>query len=102
MCCLFPGVSAQAYLFLVHLLLGHFPSLRLDCKMHKRQVISPLLAPCWHRFMGTLLGKGTHFGIKCGVISKWSFEGWSPGKDRQEEKIGELSEKHVVGQFNQG
>lgn len=57
----------------------------LDVKMHKRQVIPGL----W-LLAGTASGctsrQGAHLQIKCGVISKLSFEGWSPEQGRQEEE----------------
>lgn len=73
---LFPGISAWAYLFFMHLLFGHFPSLRLRCNMHKRQMISRFLAssrqrdPPWDQMWG-------YFQTEL----RW----WSP-EERQEEK----------------
>lgn len=70
-----PGVSAGAYLFLMHLLFGMSPNWGLDVKMHKRQVIPQLLASCWHGFMGSFLGRGPIFGSKVGVFPNWALRG---------------------------
>lgn len=89
---LFPGISVWAYLFFMHLLFGHFPSLRLSCKMHKRQMIS--------RFLASSRQRDSPWGQMWGYF-QMELQGVEPrGEARR--KIGELSEKHVVGQFNQG
>lgn len=70
-----PGVSAQAYLFLMHLPFGMSSNWGFDIKIHKRQVIPWLSTLGWHGFTGLFFGRGPIFGSNAGVFPNWALRG---------------------------
>lgn len=70
--------------------------------MHKRQVISQLLAPSGARLHGSASRQGDPPWDPTWGSLQIELLGVGPGEGEAGRKIGELSEKCVVGQFNQG